>query len=57
MDRGGQTTTVISVTTSCYRNLQNSGGAKSVSLRRVPLPDDGTPARNKTSFRRHAASV
>ena len=32
-------------------------GARSVSLRPVPLPDDGTAARNKTSFRRPAASV
>jgi putative nucleotidyltransferase with HDIG domain len=33
------------------------GGAKSVSLRAVPLTDDGNVARNKTSFRRPATSV
>ena len=36
MDRGGQTTTVISVKASVLRNLQNSGGATSVSRRLVP---------------------
>jgi hypothetical protein len=57
MDRGGQTTTVISVKTPCYRNPQNPGGAKSVSLRLIPPPGDGTLALSKTSSRRPAASV
>ena len=33
------------------------GRAESVSLQAVPLTDDGTVARNKTSSRRPAASV
>jgi hypothetical protein len=57
MDRSGQTTTVISFMTFVLPEFAELGGAKSVSLRLVPLPDDGTLTPNKTSSRRPAASV
>jgi hypothetical protein len=57
MDRSGQTTTVISFMTFVLPESAELGGAKSVSLRLVPLSDDGTLTRNKTSSRRPAASV
>jgi hypothetical protein len=57
MDRSGQTTTVISFMTFVLPESAELRGAKSFSLRLVPLPDDGTLTRNKTSSRRPAASV
>ena len=58
MDPGGQTTTVITCMTFVLpESAEHRRGAKSVSLRLAPLPDDGTLARNKRSSRRPDASV